>query len=90
MNVPKDKKENRKAELSKLYAKNFKLDEPTNFEGYRKLLGKRLYDVTYEKDYAVLKYRVSYENVKIEKNRCSHHKQILINRHHHRKIKKKK
>lgn len=67
MNVPKDKKENRKAELSKLYAKNFKLDEPTNFEGYRKLLGKRLYDVTYEKDYAVLKYRVSYENVKIEK-----------------------
>lgn len=67
MNVPKDKKEERKAQLSKLYAKGFKLDESTNFEGYRKLLGKQLYDVTYEKDYAVLKYRVSYENVKIEK-----------------------
>lgn len=67
MNVPKDKKEERKAELSKLYAKDFKLDEPTNFEGYRKLIGKTLYDIDYEKDYAVLKYKVTYENVKIEK-----------------------
>lgn len=67
MNVPKDKKEERKAVLSKLYAKDFKLDEPTNFEGYRKLIGKALYDIDYEKDYAVLKYKVTYENVKIEK-----------------------
>lgn len=67
MNVPKDGKEKRQEALSKLYAKNFKLDEAKNFEGYRKLIGKTLYDVSYEKDYTVLSYKVTYENVKIEK-----------------------
>lgn len=67
MNVPKDGKEKRNEELSKLYAKNFKLDEVKNFEGYRKLIGKTLYDVSYEKEYTVLHYKVTYENVKIEK-----------------------
>lgn len=67
MNVPKDGKEKRQEELSKLYAKGFKLDAVNNFDGYRKLIGKTLYDVSYEKNYTILRYKVTYENVKVEK-----------------------
>ncbi|PEF75667.1 hypothetical protein CON94_09135 [Bacillus pseudomycoides] len=67
MNVPKEKKEKRQEELAKLYAKGLKVDELKDFAGYRKLKGKTLYDVQYTKDYAVLQYKVVYENVKIEK-----------------------
>lgn len=67
MNVPKENREKRQEELSKYYAKGLKVDELKNFTGYRKLKSKVLYDVQYNKDHAVLQYKIFYENVTIEK-----------------------
>lgn len=72
INVPKENREKRQEELSKLYAKGLKVDEQKDFSGYRKLNHKVLYDVKYKKGYAVLQYKVAYENIKIDKVEESH------------------
>ncbi|MBC1374200.1 conjugal transfer protein [Listeria sp. FSL L7-1699] len=56
--------------LSKLYAKELKQDDLSNFEGYRELKSKTYFSTIEYKDMAVVQYDITYNNVSlVEKER---------------------
>ncbi|MDZ06800.1 conjugal transfer protein [Listeria monocytogenes] len=72
INVPQDTdgRTMRTDTLSKLYAKELKQDDLSNFEGYRELKNKTYFSTIEYKDMAVVQYDITYNNVGlVEKER---------------------
>lgn len=68
INIPRDGEERKASQeqLLSFYAEGVDAPQVGDLNGFRELTSKKLYDIAYEDDRAVLQYKVDYRNVVIE------------------------